>query len=77
MPVALGQRLDFLLARPPLPPSGAYRFGQAKLVGLARREEAPDIDEVLARLPDLRILRLERKGAGFVVVDKTADYRPE
>jgi hypothetical protein len=77
MPVALGQRLDFLLARPPLPPSGAYRFGQAKLMGLARREEAPDLDEVLARLPELRILRLERKGAGFDVVDKTADYRPE
>jgi hypothetical protein len=77
MPVALGQRLDFLLARPPLPPSGAYRFGQAKLMGLARREEAPDLDEVLARLPELRVLRLERKGASFIVVDKTADYRPE
>jgi hypothetical protein len=77
MPDALGGRLDFLLARPSLPPSGAYRFGQARLMGLARREEAPDLDEVLTRLPDLRVLRLERKGAGFVVVDKTADYRPD
>ena len=77
MPDALGQPLDFLLARPPLPPSGAYRFGQARLMGLARREDAPDLDEVLARLPDLRVLRLERRGAGFVVVDKTADYRPD
>ena len=77
MPVALAERLDFLLARPPLPPSGAYRFGQAKLMGLARREEAPDLDEVLARLPELRILRLERNNAGFVAVDKTAGYRPD
>ena len=46
-------------------------------MGLARREEAPDLDEVLARLPELRILRLERNNAGFVAVDKTADYRPD
>jgi hypothetical protein len=67
----LASRLDFLLARPPLPPSGAYQFGEARLVGLARREEAPDFDEVLTRLPELRILRLVYKAGRFVVEDRT------
>jgi hypothetical protein len=67
----LASRLDFLLARPPLPPSGAYRFAEARLVGLARREEAPDLDEVLTRLPELRILRLVYKGGRFAVEDRT------
>src|ERR1039457_4075633 len=40
VPPDLAGRLDFLLARPCLPPSGAYRFGDARLVGLARREDA-------------------------------------
>jgi hypothetical protein len=60
LPARLAERLSFLLAEPPLPPSGAYRFGSERIVGLARREEAPDFDEVLARLPDLRIIRLKR-----------------
>jgi hypothetical protein len=41
------------------------------MVGLARREEAPDLDEVLTRLPELRILRLVYKGGRFVVEDRT------
>lgn len=76
LPSALGHRLDFLLARPPLPPSGGYRFGGVTIAGLARREEAPDLAEVLARLPELRLLQLQRKGDGFAVVDRTSDYLP-
>jgi hypothetical protein len=71
LPPDLVGRLDFLLARPPLPPSGAYHFGSARLVGLARREEAPDLDEVLTLLPDLRILRLAHKAGLFMVEDRT------
>ena len=77
LPPDMGSRLDFLLARPPLPPSGAYRFGDARLVGLARREEAPDLDEVLTRLPELRILRLSYKAARFSVEDRTEQFKPE
>jgi hypothetical protein len=58
MPDVLADRADFLLARPPLPPAGAYRFGGQRIMGLARREESPDLDDVLARLPDLRIVDL-------------------
>jgi hypothetical protein len=74
LPPDLASRLDFLLARPPLPPSGAYRFGDARLVGLARREEAPDLDDVLTRLPELRILRLVFRAGQFTVEDRTAEY---
>lgn len=51
--------LDFLWARPPLPPSGAYRFGDRRIVGLVRRGDEPTLDEVLARAPDVRFLRLQ------------------
>ena len=74
LPPEFADRLDFLLARPSLPPSGAYRFGEARLVGLARREEAPDLDEVLTRLPELRILRLGYKAGRFSVEDRTESY---
>jgi hypothetical protein len=50
--------IEFLLARPPLPPSGAYRFGPHRIVGLARQGDDPTLDEVLRHFPDLRLLRL-------------------
>jgi hypothetical protein len=50
--------IDFLLARPPLPPSGAYRFGSHRIVGLARQGDDPTLDEVMRHFPDLRLLRL-------------------
>jgi hypothetical protein len=75
LPAELAERLDFLLARPPLPPSGAYHFGNARLVGLARREDAPDLDEVLDRLPELRILHLGYQAGQFHVEDRTSGYR--
>ena len=77
LPTDLAGRLDFLLARPPLPPSGAYHFGDASLVGLARREEAPDLDEVLDRLPELRLLRLVYETGRFKVEDRTERYMRE
>lgn len=71
MPETLAARASFLLAQPPLPPSGAYRFGDQRIVGLARRQEAPDLDDVLARLPDLRIVELVPSGDRFVFRDVT------
>jgi len=66
MPDGLAERTRFLLAQPPLPPTGAYRFGGQHIMGLARREEAPDLDDVLARLPELRFIDLAADGNGRV-----------
>jgi hypothetical protein len=49
-----------------LPPAGAYRFGGQTIVGLARREEAPDLDEVVARLPEIRLIELVTDNRGQV-----------
>jgi hypothetical protein len=76
LPDAEAERLGFLFARPPLPPSGAYRFGGERIVGLARREEAPDLDEVLARLPDLRVVRLKLDAEPVGWEDCTSEYQP-
>jgi hypothetical protein len=57
-PRARSLDIDFLLARPSLPPSGAYRFGSHRIVGLAREGDDPTLDEVLRHFPDLRLLRL-------------------
>jgi hypothetical protein len=65
MPDTLAESTAFLLAQPPLPPSGAYRFGDERIVGLARRHESPDLDDVLTRLPDLRIVELAASGDRF------------
>jgi hypothetical protein len=76
MPDALAERARFLLARPPLPPAGEYHFGGQHIVGLARREEAPDLDEVLARLPELRFIELVTDGHGQVTgQDRTDSHR--
>jgi hypothetical protein len=76
MPDALADRARFLLARPPLPPAGAYRFGGQTIVGLARREEAPDLDEVLARLPELRFIELVTDQRGHLTGhDRTESRR--
>lgn len=66
-PPAIADRLDLLLARPPIPPSGAYRFGAARVVGLARRGDEPDLDAVIQRFPDIRFIRLARAADGRVV----------
>jgi hypothetical protein len=67
IPPALAARADLLLAAPPLPPSGAYRFGTTRVVGLARRGDDPTLDEVIARFPDIRFLRLRPTPGGHVV----------
>jgi hypothetical protein len=71
---AIADRLAFLFADPPLPPSGAYHFADQRIVGLARREDAPDLDTVLSRLPDLRILRLKLGANPAGWEDCTAEY---
>lgn len=76
LPAGETDRLGFLLADPPLPPSGAYQFGAQRIVGLARREQAPDLDEVLGRLPDLRIIRLKLDTRPVSWQDTTAEYSP-
>ena len=58
MPDALAGKADFLIAQPPLPPSGAYRFGARRVVGLARRGDEPTLDELVSRFPDVRFIRL-------------------
>jgi hypothetical protein len=72
MPPALAERTRFLLASPPLPPSGAYRFGAHSVVGLARRHESPDLELVLARLPELRFIQLFQDKGGIGWRDVTA-----
>jgi hypothetical protein len=76
MPDAFANRARFLLASPPLPPAGEYHFGGQHIVGLARREEAPDLDDVLARLPELRFIELLAHGRGQVTWrDRTESRR--
>jgi hypothetical protein len=67
LPPALVARADFLVARPPLPPSGAYRFGDARIVGLARRGDDPTLGDVIARFPDVRFIRLRPTPGGHVI----------
>ena len=65
-----------LAAAPPLPPSGAYRFGSVRVIGLARRGDEPDLDEVLARFPDLRFVRLRSIRGGQVIArDMTEEIK--
>ena len=65
-----------LAAAPPLPPGGAYRFGDARVIGLARRGDEPDLDEVLSRIPDLRFIRLRSIRGGHVIArDMTEEIK--
>jgi hypothetical protein len=67
MPSALESRARVLVASPPLPPSGAYAFGDRRVVGLARRGDDPTLDEVVALFPDIRFLRLRPVPGGHVI----------
>jgi type III secretion system FlhB-like substrate exporter len=73
LPPALAQAAAPLLARPPLPPSGAYRFGDARVVGLARREDEPTLREVLDRFPDMRFVRLRPVPSGQIIARDVTD----
>jgi len=73
VPSALAQAAAPLLARPPLPPSGAYRFGDARVVALARREDEPSLREVLDRFPDIRFVRLRPVPSGQIIARDVTD----
>src|SRR4029079_5018016 len=73
VPSALAQGAAPLLARPPLPPSGAYRFGDARVVALARREGEPPLREVLDRFPDIRFVRLRPVPSGQTIARDVTD----
>ncbi len=80
LPDALGTRGDFLIASPPLPPSGAYHFGARRIVGLARRGDEPTLDELLQHFPDTRFIRLRptaMAGGHVVARDVTEEIRGE
>jgi hypothetical protein len=62
-----------LVAAPPLPPSGAYRFGDRRIVGLARRGDEPALDEVIATFPDIRFLRLRPSPGGHLLARDVTD----
>lgn len=64
VPPARPQAVDFLLASPPLPPSGAYRFGDQRIVGLARQGDDPTLAEVTAHFPRIRFIRLRAAQGG-------------
>ena len=76
IPADLEAPAAFLIASPPLPPSGAYHFGRHRVVGLARRGDDPTLDEVIAHFPDVRFIRLRAAGGGRVVArDVTEEMR--
>ena len=62
-----------LIAQPPLPPSGAYRFGAVRVVGLARREDGPSLREVRDRFPDIRFVRLRPVPSGQIIARDVTD----
>jgi hypothetical protein len=67
IPPDLEPAAAFLIAQPPLPPSGAYHFGPRRVVGLARRGDEPTLEELVARFPDVRFIRLRAAGGDRVV----------
>ena len=73
VPPARPQAVDFLLAHPPLPPSGAYRFGDRRVVGLARQGDDPTLAEVTAHFPRIRFLRLRAAQGGRVIPRDVTD----
>ena len=73
LPPALEAAASIVVASPPLPPGGAYRFGDVRIVGLARRGDEPSLDEVVASFPDVRFIRLRPTPGGRVVALDSTD----
>jgi hypothetical protein len=68
--------LELVLSHPPLPPSGAYRFGDYLIAGSPRRGEDPGLDEVTAHFPGIRFVRL-RAGPGGRVIARDVTGLPD
>jgi len=78
IPERLSEAAAIVVASPPLPPSGAYRFGDVRIVGLARRGDEPDLVEVVTRLPDIRFIRMRPLPGGQIVTrDITLELRSQ
>jgi hypothetical protein len=73
IPPALEAAAAPLVAQPPLPPSGAYRFGGVRIVGLARRGDDPSLRDVVARFPDIRFIRLRPVASGQIIARDVTD----
>ncbi len=73
IPPRFAAAASILVAAPPLPPGGAYAFGDARVVGLARRGDEPDLEETLVRFPDLRFIRLRAIRGGQVIARDLTD----
>jgi type III secretion system FlhB-like substrate exporter len=73
VPPALAEAAAPFLAQPPLPPSGAYRFGDVRVVGLARREDGPSLREVWQHFPDIRFVRLRPVPSGQIIARDVTD----
>jgi hypothetical protein len=73
VPPTLADAATLVVAVPPLPPSGAYRFGDVRVVGLARRGDEPSLDEVMAKFPDIRFIRLRPTPAGRIIARDMTD----
>jgi hypothetical protein len=73
VPPALVDAAAPLRARPPLPPSGAYRFGDTRVVGLARADDEPSLTETLARFPAMRFVRLRPVPSGQIIARDVTD----
>jgi hypothetical protein len=77
VPPALAAAASIVIAAPPLPPAGAYAFGQRRIVGLARRGDDPSLAEVLERFPDIRFIRLRPvRGGQIIARDVTDELSP-
>jgi hypothetical protein len=75
VPSALAPAASLIIAAPPLPPSGAYCFGDKRIVGLARRGDDPGLDEVIARFPDIRFIGLWPTAGGHMIARDITDER--
>jgi hypothetical protein len=73
IPPALAEAAAPFVAQPPLPPSGAYRFGDARVVGLARRDDGPSLQDVRQRFPDIRFVRLRPVPSGQIIARDVTD----
>jgi len=73
LPPSLADAAAPLIAEPPLPPSGAYRFGGVRILGLARDGDEPSVHEVLTRFPEMTFFRLRPVPSGQIIARDVTD----